>query len=110
MFLLSSDTSTDRVVQIITYLGGRYIQTHEYVQMISITISTFAAEATHLLTASPKRTEKFLGAIACGMWILKPTYLDACEKAGKWFLKKPMNGVKWIRRVESMDQSFVVDV
>ena len=84
MFLLSSDTSTDRVVQIITYLGGRYIQTHEYVQMISITISTFAAEATHLLTASPKRTEKFLGAIACGMWILKPTYLDAYEKAGKW--------------------------
>ena len=84
MFLLSSDASTDRAVEVITHLGGRYIQMHEYIRMISITISTFTAEATHFLTASPKRTEKFLGAIACGMWILKPTYLDVCEKAGRW--------------------------
>ena len=84
MFLLSGDIAADRAVRIIASLGGRYIQMHEYVQNTFITVSTFNAEATHFLTGSPKRTEKFLGAIACGMWILKPSYLDDCEKAGKW--------------------------
>ena len=28
--------------------------------------------------------EKYLGAVACGLWILKPDYLEDSKKAGKW--------------------------
>lgn len=49
-----------------------------------ITLSTFSPEATHFIIASPKRTEKYLGAVACGLWILKPEYLEASRAAGRW--------------------------
>lgn len=49
-----------------------------------IPLSVFDPAATHFLISDPKRTEKFLGSVACGLWILKPEYIKACEQAGRW--------------------------
>lgn len=49
-----------------------------------ISPSVFDPAATHFLISDPKRTEKFLGSVACGLWILKPEYIKACEEAGRW--------------------------
>lgn len=46
--------------------------------------STFDSRATHFIISTPKRTEKYLGAVACGLWVLKPDYLEDCKKEGKW--------------------------
>ena len=46
--------------------------------------STFSPEATHFIIPFPKRTEKYLGAVACGMWILRPEYLTASKAVGRW--------------------------
>ncbi|KNB42549.1 hypothetical protein JH06_3800 [Blastocystis sp. subtype 4] len=73
VFLLSSEGLED-ATEIITQLGGRVIQTHD----------TFSPEATHFIIPSPKRTEKYLGAVACGMWILRPEYLTASKAVGRW--------------------------
>ena len=51
---------------------------------MTVECSTFDSSATHFIIASPKRTEKYLGAVACGMWILKPDYLRDCKKAKRW--------------------------
>ena len=53
---------------------------HKY----SVIRSTFSPEATHFIIPSPKRTEKYLGAVACGMWILRPEYLEASKAVGRW--------------------------
>ena len=44
----------------------------------------FTTKATHFITLFPKRTEKYLGAVTLGMWILQPSYLEECKKAGRW--------------------------
>ena len=42
--------------------------------------------------ATPKRTEKFLGAVACGLWVLRPEYLEAGRNAGRWL---PEEAFEW---------------
>ena len=42
-----------------------------------------------MILSSPKRTEKYLGAVACGLWVLKPEYLEDCAKEGKWLDEEP---------------------
>lgn len=39
---------------------------------------------THLVTGSAQKTEKYLAACAAGIWVLRPEYMDECQKAGKW--------------------------
>lgn len=40
--------------------------------------------ATHLIIDELKKTEKFLCAIASGLWVLHSSYLDQCRKEGKF--------------------------
>lgn len=39
--------------------------------------------------AKPIRSEKFLAACAAGRWILRPEYLDECERAGRFVEEAP---------------------
>ena len=55
-----------------------------FIHIFYFTHSTFDLTATHFIISNPKRTEKFLGAVAKGIWILKPEYLYDSEKAGYW--------------------------
>lgn len=47
------------------------------------TSSTFDRQATHLLIGVVTKSEKYLAACAAGLWILRPDYIAACEKAGR---------------------------
>ncbi|KAK8824812.1 hypothetical protein WA538_005478, partial [Blastocystis sp. DL] len=82
VFLLSSELPADTAIDTIRQLGGRCIQTHD----------AFAPGATHFIMATPKRTEKFLGAVACGLWVLRPEYLEASRNAGRWL---PEEAFEW---------------
>ncbi|KAK8816505.1 hypothetical protein WA556_001449 [Blastocystis sp. ATCC 50177/Nand II] len=73
IFLFSGDTTPTTISQI-EALHGKVIQTHD----------RFDSTATHFVTPSPKRTEKFLGSVACGLWVVKPSYLDECQKQGRF--------------------------
>ncbi|CAN1196460.1 BRCT domain-containing protein At4g02110 [Linum perenne] len=47
-------------------------------------------QATHFIAPDPiRRTEKFFAASASGSWILRPEYLSACSKAGKFLPEEP---------------------
>ena len=78
VFLLSGDVPPDAPT-IIARLGGTSLPAR----------GPFAAGATHLLAGSLRRTEKFLGAVACGLWVVKPSFLTACEQAGDWVDESP---------------------
>lgn len=41
-------------------------------------------EATHLLCAAPGRSEKMLGSIAAGRWVLHPVYIAKSRAAGSF--------------------------
>ena len=78
VFLLSGDVPPDAPA-IISRLGGTSLPAR----------GPFTAGATHLLTGSLRRTEKYLGAVACGLWVVKPSFLTACEQAGTWVDETP---------------------
>ena len=84
MFLLSSDAFTTDITQTIQQLGGVVIDSRKCSFFLSLIRSTFDARATHFITASLKRTEKHLGAVACGLWVLKPEYIEKCRTEGRW--------------------------
>ncbi|XP_046384565.1 DNA topoisomerase 2-binding protein 1 [Ischnura elegans] len=44
--------------------------------------TNFDTSATHLITLRPARSEKLLGSIASGIWVLHPKYLDASVAEG----------------------------
>lgn len=64
--------------------------------------SSFSPGATHFITTLPKRTEKYLGAVAMGLWILRPSYLDACKAAGTWIDEEAF---EW----RELDENSVID-
>ena len=41
-----------------------------------------------MLTAKVTRSEKMLGAVASGLWVLHPSYVSASLSAGKWLDEK----------------------
>ncbi|CAM6095045.1 unnamed protein product [Calypogeia fissa] len=70
----STDERT-KLHSIIKIMGGR----------ISKSRYQWRDEATHVVLPGPlRRTEKFLAGAAAGRWILKPEYLEASRKAGKF--------------------------
>lgn len=46
------------------------------------TANGYDMQCTHCITSKVSRSEKFLGALASGAWLLKPSYIDAVVKAG----------------------------
>ena len=45
-------------------------------------LSEFDSSVTHVICAAPARTEKCLGAIASGRWVLKPAFVTESSTAG----------------------------
>ncbi|KAH6568608.1 hypothetical protein BASA60_008564 [Batrachochytrium salamandrivorans] len=69
------------------------IQSHQRPEMTALakqlggtvtSMDTWDTKCTHLIAFSVTRSEKYLCACASGKWILKPTFLLASQKAGKF--------------------------
>jgi hypothetical protein len=71
-FLLSKSVSNEKYSKIIDKLGGKLMT------------SEFDENATHVILKSCQRTEKYLLTVASGKWLLKPEYLDECDKRKKF--------------------------
>ncbi|XP_063890683.1 DNA topoisomerase 2-binding protein 1 [Helicoverpa armigera] len=71
-FMLSSNVDNrDDIISMIAHLGGEVCEGAE-----------LDPEATHLLCAAPGRSEKMLGSIAAGRWVLHPVYVAKSRAAG----------------------------
>ncbi|KAL8558564.1 hypothetical protein ACOMHN_032497 [Nucella lapillus] len=44
----------------------------------------FQSNATHVVCGKLSRSEKFLGALTLGRWVVRPEYVTASEQAGQW--------------------------
>lgn len=62
---------------IIRSLGGRVLPTYE-------PDCPEEDRATHLIIDDLKKTEKLLCSVANGLWVLHSSYLDHCQKCGKF--------------------------
>ncbi|TPX35524.1 hypothetical protein SmJEL517_g02137 [Synchytrium microbalum] len=62
----------EKYTKMITRLGGIALKSEAWVQ-----------ECTHLVVVNTNKTEKYIAACASGSWILKPSYLEACEAEGR---------------------------
>ncbi|KAJ8733641.1 hypothetical protein PYW07_014192 [Mythimna separata] len=81
-FMLSSNVDNrDDIISMIAHLGGEVCEGAE-----------LDPEATHLLCAAPGRSEKMLGSIAAGRWVLHPVYI-AKSRAAASFL--PEEEYEW---------------
>lgn len=59
----------------------------EAVKELGGTISTeghYDSKATHMLAVKVSRSEKMLGSVAAGKWVLHPNYVVASVEAGRW--------------------------
>jgi len=59
----------------------------EAVKQLSGTISSeghYDSSATHMLAVKVSRSEKMLGSVAAGKWVLHPSYVSASVEAGNW--------------------------
>ena len=50
----------------------------------SVSSHTFVADATHVLAAELKRTEKLMCACAKGLWVLRPEFVLKSLEGGSW--------------------------
>ncbi|XP_068628524.1 DNA topoisomerase 2-binding protein 1 [Battus philenor] len=73
-FMLSSNVDNrEEIASIIMQLGGQVCEGTE-----------LDASATHLLCAAPGRSEKMLGSVAGGRWVLHPAYVARSRTAGRF--------------------------
>ena len=42
----------------------------------------FSTSCTHLIVGKPSRSEKYLGALASGKWLLRKSFMEASRQAG----------------------------
>ncbi|KAJ2944038.1 hypothetical protein O0L34_g8369 [Tuta absoluta] len=71
-FMLSSNVDNrEEIIEMITYLGGEVCEGTE-----------LDLEATHLLCCAPGRSEKMLGCVAAGRWVLHPAYIARSRAKG----------------------------
>ena len=66
------------VVQIIKDLGGHALDS-----------ATWDSRCSHLIAGSANRSEKYLAACASGAWVLRPSFIEASQQAGAFFLSLP---------------------
>lgn len=69
-FSLCLQEKTDYIV-LIEKLGGKVYDT-----------MFFSTSCTHLIVGKPSRSEKYLGALASGKWLLRKSFLEASRQAG----------------------------
>ncbi|XP_060810471.1 DNA topoisomerase 2-binding protein 1-A [Amyelois transitella] len=73
-FMLSSNVDNrEEIIEMIQYLGGEVCEGAE-----------LDPAATHLLCAAPGRSEKMLGSVAAGRWVLHPAYIPRSRACGKF--------------------------
>ncbi|XP_053601889.1 DNA topoisomerase 2-binding protein 1-A [Plodia interpunctella] len=73
-FMLSSNVDNrEEIIEMIQYLGGEVCDGAE-----------LDPEATHLLCAAPGRSEKMLGSVAAGRWVLHPAYIPRSRVNGRF--------------------------
>ena len=46
-------------------------------------MKSFSLQATHIVAQKLSRSEKMLGSIASGKWVLHPLFMRACADAGE---------------------------
>ncbi|XP_041974084.1 DNA topoisomerase 2-binding protein 1 [Aricia agestis] len=81
-FMLSSNVDNrEEITAAILHLGGSVSDAAE-----------MDPQATHLLCAAPGRSEKMLGSIAAGKWVLHPAYVARSRVAGKFL---PEDEFEW---------------
>ncbi|KAG6442942.1 hypothetical protein O3G_MSEX002600 [Manduca sexta] len=77
-FMLSSNVDNrEEIIEMIQYLGGEVCEGTE-----------LDPEMTHLLCAAPGRSEKMLGSIAAGRWVLHPAYVARSRQANKFLAEE----------------------
>ncbi|XP_072935545.1 DNA topoisomerase 2-binding protein 1 [Epargyreus clarus] len=73
-FMLSSNVDNrEEIIEMIRYLGGVVCEGAE-----------LDVDATHLLCSAPGRSEKMLGSIAAGKWVLHPAYVARSRAVGSF--------------------------
>ncbi|RVE52086.1 hypothetical protein evm_003364 [Chilo suppressalis] len=73
-FMLSSNVDNrEEIMEMIQHLGGEVCEGAE-----------LDPEVTHLLCAAPGRSEKMLGSIAAGKWVLHPAYVVRSRTNGSF--------------------------
>ncbi|KAL0895305.1 hypothetical protein ABMA27_011449 [Loxostege sticticalis] len=81
-FMLSSNVDNrEEIIEMIQYLGGEVCEGSE-----------LDPEATHLLCAAPGRSEKMLGSVAAGRWVLHPAYIARSRAVGSFL---PEEDFEW---------------
>lgn len=60
--------------KLVTSLGGE----------VSTSTTGIDPETTHLVISTLAKSEKFLSACAAGCWILRPEWIEACEREGRF--------------------------
>ena len=61
----------------------RFFESKGVQTSVSITNSTFDPKTTHMVAQKMSRSEKMLGSIVSGKWILHPSYVEACFAANE---------------------------
>ena len=82
-----SDFSGRQIMQMdeaIMKLGGRMSDKPTSFNPLVNRPASFDPLATHLVTSSVARTEKFLMSVASGLWVLHPSFVTESLSEGKW--------------------------
>ncbi|KAJ3023550.1 DNA topoisomerase 2-binding protein 1 [Thoreauomyces humboldtii] len=63
-----------------------------------LALDSWQSGVTHLITSVPARTEKCLAATAAGIWIMRPSYVQACHDAGYFLDEEPY---EWVSKKDT---------
>lgn len=72
MSKVDNTTRKAQLTQMIEDLGG------------TVDDAVVPGQTTYLLLGELSRTPKFLEATCLGLWVVRPEYVEACSKAGRW--------------------------
>ncbi|CAG0914061.1 unnamed protein product [Notodromas monacha] len=76
-----SESEMTRMMRVVETLGGSTVDTRQVDPRV-----------THFLTAGVTRSEKAIGLVAAGAWVLHPNYILDCEQAGRFL---PEDNYEW---------------
>ena len=62
-------------------------------------VSKFDDTVTHMMTTKVSRSEKMLGSVAAGKWVLHPAYITDSVQSGHWLDEE---GYEWGREANSL--------
>ena len=100
---LNDDKMDNVLFQISGVSDGDRLKFFGFLDDLSVPYSTASgseATCTHLIAQSLKRSEKLLGSMASGKWILHPCYMQDCVKEKKLL---PAAKYEWIHYVDQVE-------